>query len=107
MSTFIAGIAPVALAPGSAPVCVIATTGQLGRCPSPPSASSNQAAGTRRRASVRDLADAELMMVEDLDESASVGYQTLLNDVQRQRRELDELRAQVRALIGGKAAVRE
>jgi hypothetical protein len=27
--------------------------------------------------------------------------------VQRQRREIDELRAQVRALIGGRAAIRE
>jgi hypothetical protein len=102
--TFVAGVATTAVV--GSPVCVT-TTGQLGRCPSLPSASSNQAAGTRRRASVRDIADAELVMVEDLDESASVGYQTLLNEVQRQRRELDELRAQVRVLIGGRAAVRE
>jgi Chaperone of endosialidase len=31
----------------------------------------------------------------------------LLNELQRQEREIDELRAQVRALIGGRAAVRE
>jgi hypothetical protein len=105
-ATFIAGIAPVTLAEGSPAVCVVATTGQLGRCPSPPSASSNQTTGTRRPVSL-DMSDQELVTVSAQDEPPNVGYQVLLNEVQRQRREIDELRAQVRALIGGRAAVRE
>jgi Chaperone of endosialidase len=52
------------------------------------------------------------LVVRDKDSQPSgVRYHVLpamlLNELQRQQREIDELRAQVRALIGGKAAVRE
>jgi sensor histidine kinase YesM len=88
-------------------------TGQLGRCPSLSSAPSNQATGTRRPVSL-DMSDQELVTVYAEDEFASGSYQALQKELQRQERrieaqqqELDELRAQVRALIGGRAAVRE
>jgi cell division protein FtsL len=60
------------------------------------------------------MSDQELVTVYAEDELASGSYQALQKELQRQERrieaqqqELDELRAQVRALIGGRAAVRE
>jgi hypothetical protein len=103
-STFIAGIATTE-AVGS-PVCV-ATTGQLGRCPPPPPATSNPATGRRHPASFPDTSGPELVMVNAQDESAGGREPGLLHELQRQQREIDELRAQVRALVGGKAVVRE
>jgi uncharacterized protein HemX len=60
------------------------------------------------------MSDQELVTVYAEDEFASGSCQALQKELQRQERrieaqqqELDELRAQVRALIGGRAAVRE
>jgi Chaperone of endosialidase len=53
----------------------------------------------------------ELVTTNAQGEPTGVRYQILpamlLNEIQRQQREIDELRAQVRALIGDKAAVKE
>jgi hypothetical protein len=115
-ATFIAGIAPVTLPAGSAPVCIVATTGQLGRCPSP--SASNSMTGRTRPVSFGDLSDPELMLIHAQDEEPAGDRNTaLLTQLQRQQREItelrakvqeiDELRSQVRALIGGRAAVKE
>jgi hypothetical protein len=53
----------------------------------------------------------ELVVLDKEGQPSGVRYHVLpamlLNELQRQRREIDELRAQVRALAGGKASVRE